>query len=92
MTVVNFNISVQFPPCIASSYNLHPVICWTTTSLRADPVDVLTVVLDVAGLAVDAVGSVDDELHVTIFIRLVLVHTSRAEPGMGRNINDVYFR
>jgi electron-transferring-flavoprotein dehydrogenase len=31
---------------------------------------------------VDAVGGVDDERHVTLIIRLVLVHTSRTEPSL----------
>ena len=60
--------------------NSHPVVGRAAATLRTDPVDVLTVVLDVAGLAVDAVGGVDDELHVSCIIWLVLVHPGRTEP------------
>ena len=58
----------------------HSIVCWTTTALWTHPVDVLAVVLDVAGLAVDAVGGVDDQLHVPRVVRLILVHSSWAEP------------
>ena len=58
---------------------LHSIISWSATPLRADPVNILTVVLDIAGLAVDAVGGVDDEVHVATVIRLVFVHPSRTE-------------
>ena len=58
----------------------HPVVSRAAATLGTDPVDVLGVILDVAGLAVDAVGGVDDEPHVALVIRLVLVNTSRAEP------------
>ena len=67
---------------------LHSVVSWAAASLRTHPVDVLTVVLDVAGLAVDAVGGVDDELHVSGIVRLVLVHTGWTEPERKRDIND----
>ena len=60
---------------------LHSVVSWAAASLRTHPVDVLTVVLDVAGLAVDAVGGVDDELHISGVIGLVLVHSGGTEPG-----------
>ena len=60
--------------------NSHPVISRAAATLRTDPVDVLTVVLDVAGLAVDAVGGVDDELHVSGIIGLVLVDPGWTEP------------
>ena len=58
----------------------HSVVGRATAAFRADPVDVLTVVLDVAGLAVDAVGGVDDELHVSGIIGLVLVDPGWTEP------------
>ena len=67
---------------------LHSVVSWAAASLRTHPVDVLTVVLDVAGLAVDAVGGVDDELHVSGIVRLVLVHTGWTEPERKRDINN----
>ena len=60
--------------------NSHSVVSRAAATLRTDPVDVLTVVLDVAGLAVDAVGGVDDELHVSGIVRLVLVHPGRTKP------------
>ena len=64
--------------------NSHSVVSRAAATLRTDPVDVLTVVLDVAGLAVDAVGGVDDELHVSGIVRLVLVHPGRTKPDNRR--------
>ena len=61
--------------------SLHSIVSWTTPSLRTHPVDVLTVVLDVTGLAVDTVGSVDHQTHVTRVIRLVFIDSCWAEPG-----------
>ena len=62
------------------SLSLHSVIGGAAAPLRTHPVDVLTDVLDVAGLAVDAVGGVDDELHVSGIIGLVLVDPGWTEP------------
>ena len=59
---------------------LHSVVGGSSAALGADPVDVLGVVLDVARLAVDAVGGVNDELHVSSIVWLVLVHSSRTKP------------
>merc|ERR1712062_874642 len=60
----------------------HSVVSRAAPALGTDPVDVLTVVLDVAGLAVDAVGGVDDELHVAGIVGLVLVHPGRTKPAL----------
>ena len=48
-------------------------------------------VLDVAGLAVDAVGGVDDELHVSCIIWLVLVHPGRTEPETTQHITEINY-
>ena len=48
---------------------LHSVVSWTPATLGTDPVDVLAVVFDVAGLAVDAILSVN---HQTITFNSVL--------------------
>merc|ERR1711976_910998 len=66
---------------------LHSIVSWTTPSLRIHPVDVLTVVLDVTGLAVDTVGSVDHQTHVTRVIRLVLIYSCWAEPSLRSSIS-----
>ena len=62
-----------------SDVSSHAVVGGAAAALRTHPVDVLADVLDVAGLAVDAVGGVDDQLHVPSVIRLILVHSSRTE-------------
>ena len=56
-----------------TSHSSHAIIGGTAASLWTHPVDVLTDVLDVAGLAVDAVGGVDEQLH----------HVGRTEPSLG---------
>ena len=60
----------------------HAVIGGAAASLGAHPVDVLAHVLDVAGLAVDAVGGVDDQLVHPRVVWLILVHTGGAEPAL----------
>ena len=65
------------------SRSSHAVIGGAAAPLWTHPVDILTDVLDVAGLAVDAVGGVDDPLHPAGIIWLILVHARRAEPALG---------
>ena len=72
--------------------NSHPVVSRAAATLGTDPVDVLSAVLDVAGLAVDAVGGVDDELHVSCIIWLVLVHPGRTEPATTQHRDQLLLR
>ena len=55
----------------------------TAASLWTHPVDVLADILDVTGLAVDAVGGVDHKLHQATVIWLILAHAGRAELSLG---------
>ena len=61
------------------SLSSHAIIGGAAASLWTHPVDVLTDILDVAGLAVDAVGGVNDQLHHAGVIWLILVHAGGAE-------------
>ena len=65
-----------------TSHSSHAVIGGTAASLWTHPVDVLADVLDVASLAVDAVGGVNDQLHHAGVIWLILVHTGWAESSL----------
>ena len=67
-------------PKVGTISTLHSVIGGSTTTLRTDPVNILTVILDVAGLAVDAVRGINDETNVTLIVWLILIHTSWAKP------------
>lgn len=64
----------------------HAIIGGAAASLGTHPVDVLAHVLDVAGLAVDAVGGVDDQLIHPRVVGLILVHSGRAEPALGPTV------
>lgn len=62
----------------------HAVVGGTATSLGHHPVDVLLGVLDITGLAVDAVLSVNLQLHVAaLLVGHVLVNASGAESLLG---------
>ncbi len=60
-----------------SAIHLHAVISRTSPALGTHPVDILREVFDVAGLAVDAVLSIDNQAHAlhTVFTGNVLVDT-----------------
>lgn len=66
------------------SDSLHAVVGGAATSLGHHPVDVLLGVLDITGLAVDAVLSVDLQLHVAaLLVGHVLVDAGWAEALLG---------
>ena len=70
--------------------SLHAVIGGAAAPLGTHPVDVLTVVLDVTGLAVDAVGSIDNQAHGARVVRLIFIHTCWTEPEKIFDQNQVY--
>ena len=63
--------------CIVCMADLHSVIGWSAAALRANPVDVLRIVLDITSLAVNAVLSVNYQslTLLAIFSWDILVNT-----------------
>merc|ERR1719331_1244800 len=71
-------------PHLNRAWSLHAVVGGPAAALRADPVDVLRVVLDITRLAVDAVLRVDYQLRslLAILPGHVLVDACWAEPSL----------
>merc|ERR1719209_907710 len=65
---------------------LHSIIGRTSSSLWAHPVDVLSCILDVTSFTVNAVGSIDDEPHLSLIVGLVFIHSGRTKPTLRSSI------
>src|SRR3546814_253504 len=86
----NFNVRnwiAASPSAPRNDELLHIRIVRTTAALRRDPVDVLIGVLDVAGLAVDAVLRIDLELHRPIVLLKPFIDPRRAIAGRRAGID-----
>src|SRR3954454_1681958 len=71
----------------AAVINLHVRVIGTSAAFWSDPVDVLGRVLDVAGLAVDAVLRVDLEPRFTLFGLHEFIDSCRTIKPLGACIN-----
>jgi hypothetical protein len=61
---------------------LHAVVSWSSATLGTDPVNVLAIVLDVAGLAVDTVLCVN---HQTVTFDSILARYKFIDTCEGKN-------